>query len=180
MNALLLRGDVALTPLAPEHEERLWRWLADPAVREKLGGPPDERFFRNWLARALAGDGLKAFGILAAGEHVGNLTLEDGDPRVQSVRLSLFVGDPERRGQGIGAAAVWRACDYAFATQGRRKVVLSVHAENRRAAALYLRLGFRIEGRQREEFRLGERWLDTLCMGMLRRELPAAAFAPPG
>ena len=164
MNALRLRNDVTLVPVAAAHRPRIAEWRADAATLD------------DWLRRALSHDGLDGFAILAGAEPVGILTLERGAEPALTIRLSVLIGDPARRGRGLGAAAVWLACDHAFTVLARRKVWLTVAAANRRAVGLYLRLGFRIEGRQRQVLGADDPHSETLYMGLFRRTFPPAEF----
>lgn len=59
----------------------------------------------------------------------------------------LDVWPPERRSQGIGTALIEAAEDLAR-QRGYRQIGLGVEDENARAAALYLRLGYRETGRR--------------------------------
>lgn len=73
-----------------------------------------------------------------SGSAVGTLRLRrDGD----DARVYGFVIDPPRQGQGIGRAALRRACQQLRA-DGARRIGLEVDVDNDRALGLYTSVGF--------------------------------------
>jgi RimJ/RimL family protein N-acetyltransferase len=115
----------------------------------------------------------------AGGTRAGFAILcEIGHPsgRVELMRLAL--AEP---GKGAGRAFLAALLDRAFATHGASRVWLDCSAENPRAAAAYVRAGFREEGRLRNHWyrpALG-RTVDLILMGLLRAEWEALAPTGP-
>lgn len=166
------RGDVELVGLGPEHAEAMYRWMCDPAVAENLGlrrEPSPERT-RAWIAAASEDEGTRPWAVLLGGTHVGNVVLDRIDTYLGTARMSVYVGEPEARGQGVGTSAVFLALRDGFEELGLHKVYLTVHARNGPAIAAYVRLGFQVEGVLRDEFRLGGSRVPALYMGLLRGE----------
>lgn len=58
-------------------------------------------------------------------------------------RLMGFVIDRRHRGQGVGGQALEMAIDRCYQDFGVRPIALGCHRDNHRAAAFYLRHGFR-------------------------------------
>ena len=170
-----VRPDVALVPLEIAHAERTHRWICDPAVRDNLGvrAEPSLERTRRWIGDAGAGDLTRAFAVMLGGAHVGNAVLDQIDRHLEKGRLSVYIGEPGARGNGVGRSACYRLLEEAFSPAGLRKVWLTVHVRNHAALLTYVRLGFRIEGVLREEFLLAGERIDALLMGILRREFPA-------
>ena len=73
----------------------------------------------------------------------------------------------EWRGQGVGAALLVAATDWARA-RGLHKLSLGVFAHNEAALGLYRKFGFVEEGRRSKHYRRssGELW-DSIEMGLL-------------
>ena len=67
------------------------------------------------------------------------------------------------RRRGV-ASALLTAAEQLARTRGARKLSLHVLGTNTAALSLYERLGFRREGIQREEFRIGGRYVDDVLM----------------
>lgn len=92
------------------------------------------------------------FLVMADGRCVGLLLLgeaipwETDPPEMRAepfYRLMGFVIDRAARGMGIGAQALEQAIERVYEDFGTRPVALGVHVENHRAAAFYMRHGFR-------------------------------------
>lgn len=92
------------------------------------------------------------FLVMADGKCAGLLLLGeaipwDKDPAQMRTepfyRLMGFVIDRAYRGMGIGAQALEQAIERVYADFGVRPVALGVHLDNARAAAFYMRHGFR-------------------------------------
>lgn len=97
------------------------------------------------------------------------LFCEIGEPsgRVELRRLALA-----QTGGGAGTAFMRALIGFAFQELGARRLWLDASGENLRAQALYERMGFTFEGRQRAHwFRpaLG-RAVDLMLYGLLREE----------
>jgi RimJ/RimL family protein N-acetyltransferase len=73
------------------------------------------------------------------------------------------------RGQGLGRRLLCRTLAAAFGKNIER-VELEVFLSNRRAIALYCRMGFREEGRKRNGRKIDGRFEDILLFGLLREE----------
>ena len=84
--------------------------------------------------------------ILASGQLVGDcgLHFRKDDPRQVELGITLA---PTHQGSGI-AVALGSVLKYLFGTLGKHRVVAVTDAENRAAASLFRRLGFRQEGRR--------------------------------
>ena len=74
------------------------------------------------------------------------------------------------RGKGFATAAYPRFLRFLFEEHGMNKVSLEVLSPNRRAARLYQRLGFVVEGVKRQEIWRDGGYLDSVLMSMLKSE----------
>ena len=100
--------------------------------------------------------------------ELGSIDREEGTATVSRV----IVGDPRRRGQGIGTAMMRFVVDRAFGILGLRALDLYVFDFNRRAVDCYLRVGFRIDARLENVRRVGDGYWSTYHM-VLERPGPA-------
>jgi ribosomal protein S18 acetylase RimI-like enzyme len=73
---------------------------------------------------------------------------------------------PEWRGQGLGRRLIERTLEAARAYPLAR-VELAVRADNTRAAALYRKVGFEVEGRRRRAMFVGGVYYDDITMALL-------------
>jgi RimJ/RimL family protein N-acetyltransferase len=163
---------VELRELEPQHAERMLRWMQDPEIADNVGlrSRPTLDRTREWIAKAQARDTVLAWAIIRAGEHVGNVVLDLIDLHLKSARLSIYVGEASARGQGAAARALRLALEHGFTGHGLERIWLTVHERNTRAALLYTRLGFRLEGILRGDFLLRGERINAVLMSILRSE----------
>jgi len=168
------REDVELVKLDLHHADAMFRWVSDPDIAENIGlrRKPSIELTREWIKRSESDSSTKAFAILLKNKHVGNVVLDQYDPGILSSRLSIYIGEPEARGCGVGKSAIYVAADFQFNVFHRRKLWLVVHTENAPAIATYKSIGFQIEGTHRQEFRMLGSYADVFYMGLLREEFP--------
>lgn len=165
---------VELCALEAGHAERMLRWMRDPEIADNIGlrSQPTLERTREWIAKAQAGGSTRAWAILHAGEHVGNVVLDCIDSYLQSARLSIYVGEASARGRGVAASALRRALESGFTELGLHRIWLTVHERNTRAALLYTRIGFRFEGILRDDFLLRGERVNAILLSILRSEFP--------
>jgi RimJ/RimL family protein N-acetyltransferase len=134
------------------------------AVAEEGDGiatePPVDIEERAALFASTVGGSLVA---VAGGQVIGMVHVEVS--RHGFGELGMLV-DRQWRGQGIGAALLEAAIDWARG-QGLHKLCLEVFAHNTAAIALYRKSGFAEEGRRPGQYRRasGELW-DSIMMGL--------------
>jgi len=170
-------SSVMLVPLNATHAPAMYRWMCDPAVAQNVGlsSPPSLEKTLEWIRRATEAPDVTPFAILHEARHVGNVVLDRIDRRLSTARLSVYLGEAEVRGTGIGRMAIRLALRVAFEEQDLEKVWLTVHARNAAAVRTYIETGFRLEGIHRGEFLLGEERIDEIYMGILREESTGSA-----
>lgn len=172
----LPRKDVELVSLDLHHAEAMFRWVSDPGIAENIGlrRKPSLELTREWIERSKSDSNTNAFAILQKSKHVGNVVLDQHDPIILSSRLSIYIGEPEARGCGVGKSAGYLAANIQFTLFHRRKIWLIVHTENAAAIATYKSIGFQIEGTHRQEFHMLGTYADVFYMGLLSDEFPHA------
>jgi RimJ/RimL family protein N-acetyltransferase len=110
------------------------------------------------------------------GGLAGYVELAGGSFRRNRATAQVVIGvAAEASGKGIGTGLLRQARDWA-ATHGLHRLELTVMAHNHRAADLYQRLGFSIEGRRTECLLVDGQFVDELHMAAL---LPGAHPAEP-
>lgn len=112
------------------------------------------------------------------GLHVGNVKLGPINWVHRRATLGILVGDRAVWGRGAGTDATRLMVEYAFGRLDLRRVDLGVYADHAAAIRLYERVGFRVEGRFREDVYHGGAYRDRLWMGLLRSEYEPAGHEP--
>jgi RimJ/RimL family protein N-acetyltransferase len=82
--------------------------------------------------------------------------------------VGIGIGEREYWGKGYGTDAMKLVVQYAFMELGLQRVSLGLHEYNARALKSYEKVGFRLEGRTRQDVLREGRRTDTLWMGILR------------
>lgn len=174
-----LRGRrVRLEPFGPELiSERYLGWLNDPEVnrysRRALMDPITEEDARAYLASLAPGEQVLAIHASGWG-HVGNVKFGPVDLANSRCDVSILVGERAVWGWGIGAEAVYLVCRHLFEERGLNRV--DAGSANPAFLRLVEKLGWRIEGVQRERVRDGSgAFLDFTLVAQLAadfRRLP--------
>jgi RimJ/RimL family protein N-acetyltransferase len=105
----------------------------------------------------------------ATGTLVGDCGLHcrHEDPRLMEIGITLA---PAHQGRGYAAEAIECLLDYVFGRLGKHRVSAITDADNHAAAALFRRLGFRLEAHFIEHLWFKGRWGSEFVFAMLRRE----------
>lgn len=173
---------VRLRRLEREDLPRCVEWLNDPEVRNQLAvlyplGAEEEQ---RWYTRTLDQDPtLRPLAIDARPEagseppvwhHVGVTALHQVDWTSRTAETGIFIGERAAWGRGLGSDAVATLVRWCFEELNLNRVWLRVYEDNARAIRCYEKVGFRHEGRLRQDHFSGGRYQDTLLMGLLRDE----------
>jgi RimJ/RimL family protein N-acetyltransferase len=178
----LLRGKrVRLREARESDFEQLTRWWADPQTAifqsnylRPTPAPTVSDMMRAWGANIAAdtgfaivtnGDGADAASEGDEGELIGQISLF-AVSKNRSATLGIVIGR-EHWSNGLGTEAVQLMVDYGFAEMGLHRVELGVFSYNDRAIKSYTRVGFREEGRRRENNFHAGRWHDEVLMAIL-------------
>jgi RimJ/RimL family protein N-acetyltransferase len=167
-----------------EHDDlpRFAAWLNDPEVREGLAMvypvsvAGEEQWFEAMQRREPAEQQFAIDALSGGGGavlHIGILGFRVVDWKNSHAELGIFIGDKAFWGRGFGTDAVRTLVAWAFDELNMHRVWLKVFEDNRRAIRAYEKVGFRHEGRLREERFHAGRYSDTLVMGLLRTEFEA-------
>ena len=101
--------------------------------------------------------------------HVGNVLLSRIDTSNENCDIGIFIGK-EFWGEGIGTSAVILLSDYAFNVLGMHKVIAGVVKENIGSSKLFEKAGFKLDGIKKEEFKMGNKFLDHLHYGKIKNK----------
>ena len=114
----------------------------------------------------------------ATGGYVGEAYLANPDWHVPSLELGYFVVAAQT-GRGFATEAGAAVVDVAFEYFGVTRIDLQCRADNLASAQVAARLGFQLEGRQRQRHhkRSGE-LVDRLWYGLMRAEWEAQRTSP--
>jgi RimJ/RimL family protein N-acetyltransferase len=101
---------------------------------------------------------------------IGVVGFKGLDWRNRLVECGLFIGERSHWDSGYGTDATRTLVRFAFRELNLNRVFLRVYEDNVRAIRCYEKVGFKVEGRLRQDRYRDGRYLDTLVMGLLREE----------
>jgi RimJ/RimL family protein N-acetyltransferase len=159
-------------------------WLNDPEVRRHLAlGYPlslihEEHWLEDELRKEPATQSFVIEAMRIGGEAYWNAVGVTGfhaiDWRSRSGELGIVIGQKSVWGSGIGTDATRTLVRWGFQELNLNRVFLRVFEDNAAAIRCYEKVGFKHEGRLRQDRYQDGRYLDTLVMGLLRDELAPA------
>jgi ribosomal protein S18 acetylase RimI-like enzyme len=163
--------DYSIVPIAEEHIPG-FHAAVDVVAREKrflafLEAPPVEET-RKFVLSNIVEDSPQ-FVVLSDGNVVGWCDVIRNTKRpVYSHCGTLGIGLlPEFRGRGIGRQLMQTTIDAAWRS-GITRIDLTVREHNANAIALYKKLGFQIEGLQRNAVRIDGQYQNVYAMALVR------------
>ncbi len=165
-----------LRAIEPEDAAAAFRWVNDPEVTEHLAirYPMSLATEQAWAERAGAPPGYRnavfAIEALDDGTLIGVCGLHGQTPEDRTSELGVNIGERSRWGRGYGFDALRTLLGFGFRELNLRRIWLRVDENHPRGIALYERLGFAHEGRQRASHWSRGRALDFLVMGIAREE----------
>lgn len=125
-------------------------WLADPQVNQFLEtrhSPQGLEQISKFVADMNDSVDQLLLGIFTSkGKHVGNIKLGPIHPIHRHADMSLFIGEKNVWGQGIGRKAVHALCQFAFTRLDVYKVCAGLYEQNQASLKLFTSLGFQQEG----------------------------------
>ena len=148
-----------------EHHPQIDHWLATTTNALDARESCEQEF-----ERLLRMPRIKLLAIQTkTGAIVGFLHLNDIDLLARKATLRLLIA-PEMQHQGYGTDAMQTLIGFCFRQMGLHRLGLIVLETNGRAQAIYRRLGFVTEGREREAVWSDGQWHTMLHMGLLAHE----------
>jgi N-acetyltransferase len=177
-----LRGvHVTLRPMTLTEVPHLVRWGSDPQFRwyqwGRTPGPFAETEARSWIEH-MSQAGKAGCWVIEHGERsIGFANFRDLHPKGKSAEIGVGIGEPGLWGKGIGREALELEVKYLFGELGLRRIGLSVVSHNDRAIWMYKRLGFVVEGVERDGVGSDDGFIDDVKMGLVAGK-PRPDFDP--
>jgi RimJ/RimL family protein N-acetyltransferase len=173
---LTLVGEkVALGPLRRELVPLYQRWMNDFEVTRTIGRPMwplTREAEEDWYEGAARGEREVTFTAYerASLRPIGNSGLMGIDHQRRVAEFGILIGEKDCWGKGYGTETTRLVLDYAFHGLGLHNVMLRVYAHNLGGIRVYERAGFRLIGRRRDSWRMGDLVRDELYMDCLATE----------
>lgn len=166
---------VTLCPVGLEHLDGLMELVSDPEVHRLTGshGEFDAERLRAWYATRRDQTDRLDLAIMADGEFVGEVVLNELDAGNLSCNLRIALIGPRVFGKGYGTEAIELVLAHAFGTTPIHRIRLGVYPFNDRARHVYKKIGFVEEGIERDALLWEGEWHDAVLMAILRPDWQA-------
>jgi RimJ/RimL family protein N-acetyltransferase len=102
--------------------------------------------------------------------HIGNVKLGPINWIHRKATLGILIGEKQFWGKGICEEVTRLMVEYGFSRLNLNRIDLGVYAEHKAAIHSYEKVGFKVEGRLREDLFHEGQFKDRLWMGLLRSE----------
>jgi RimJ/RimL family protein N-acetyltransferase len=166
LNLCLWAGGVYLVPYDETHDAQTVIWLNESELKNKFG-----------LVRIVTLDGhrewiklqkdLYLWSILDEEKiHQGNISIRINE-RHFSGYLQIYIGNSAARGKGLGSTALRLVVDYFFEILRFHRLWLHTFPDNHVAKGIYSRMGFEIEGIEKESLFKEGRFYDQYRWSLL-------------
>ncbi len=172
-----LRGSkVYLRPLErTDLNEKYLGWLNDHEVTQHLeaGAFPSTLQDLETYYQSMTGSKSEVIFAIADGKshrHIGNAKLGPINWVHRRAMYGIMIGEKEFWGRGIGKEVTRLMVEYGFLRLNLHRINLGVLAEHQAAIRCYEAVGFKAEGKFREEMFCDGSYRDRLWMGLLRSE----------
>ncbi len=176
---------VFLCPITLDDAPIIVEKVNDPVLREKL---KYFSFFQEpliferetaYLKRMIdsQNDLIMVIKLIEGKKFIGTVGLHEIDWLNDHLRFGIIIFDKDFWGGGYGREAVDLMLDFSFEELNMNKVYLASRTDNAVAIGVYQKLGFKVEGVLRQEYRINKTedkevrlYLDLLKMSILKSE----------
>jgi diamine N-acetyltransferase len=174
----LLHSDlIYLRELEPGDLKQYNLWQNDPELMDYLGKnygyvaqAVDEMSYQQYLKTR---DKNVRLSIIQKEDnrYIGNVNLTHIHRINQSAEFSILIGPPDLRSKGMGTQATQLMVNHGLYNLNLHRIYLKVLADNIIAIKTYEKVGFQIEGTQREAMFKNGRYLNLINMSLLPGDL---------
>lgn len=172
----MLKGQkTTIRPIEDDDLDTMYQWYNDQEVNLWSSGawPINTLLNKDQLAAKFLDGSPDTYRYVILDENellIGTVGFREVNVPSRSVTLFIIIGNKTYWGKGYGTDALIAFSRFLFTQWNFHRISLDTWDENNRAIRVYEKIGFRIEGRQREaRFVLGN-YHDAILMGLLREE----------
>ena len=163
---------VALRPLEPADEDRLYAWRNSPEVAAYMytDHPISRDEHARWFA-GVAGDAKRDYRIIEVdGVASGPANFYDIDRGQGRASWAYYLADPSVRGKGVGGYVEFVMIERAFGEMSLRKLWCEVLIGNEAVWKLHQKFGFQQEALLRAHVVKGGQPVDVMGLGLLAED----------
>ena len=184
INKPVLVGDrIILRPFESKDIDDMIKILNEPELKKLTGSvtndndakkimDEDERIrVSEWYkTRNVQSDRLDlATTLKDSNQIIGEVVFNEYDELTNNVNFRALMSQSYSN-QGLGSEAIKLFVQYGFEQLNLHKISLEVFSFNPRAEHVYTKIGFKLEGIKREDFKYNGDYIDTKIYGILKSE----------
>lgn len=166
---------IFLRELRPEDVDAgYYAWMNDPAVTDQL----ESRFFPHTkpnlteYIRSYDGNNKNLFLAIVEkkiNKHIGNIKLGPINWIHRFANIGIIIGEKDYWGKGYAAEAIQLLIHHAFDTLNLRKLTAGAYVSNEGSIRAFQKLGFEIEGEEKEQYFYKGKYVSVVRMGLLKK-----------
>ncbi|MBC1936217.1 GNAT family N-acetyltransferase [Listeria grandensis] len=171
----LLQGEfIFLRPLHPNDLDAYYTMFFNEDVRRLTG--TKQAFTYPQIEQYIATKWQESDAILLliclqdTEEVIGDIAIQDIDTTNRHANLRIAISKTEHQSKGYGSEAMRLMLDYGFGILNLHRIELNVFDYNKQATRAYEKVGFIVEGIQREALFYNHTYHDSITMSILARE----------
>lgn len=163
---------IYLRKLEKSDLNQTWLWLHQHDIYSKIGVhvPFSHSDQDRWFETLEKSNDKMVFAVclLEGDQHIGNVSLDNVDLRHRNARVSIFIGNKEKRGGHLGSRALEILGSYAFEFLNLNKIWCKTTNGDDVVLAFYEKLGWKQEGVLREHEYHDGQYLDKAIFGLTK------------
>lgn len=172
---MFLQGTkVNVRSLVREDILNIVKWKSDPEIADLVRGGPihtsieieNKRFDR----RMDSTDSIRLLVETKQKKAIGFISLGEIDKENKKADLGMLIGEKDFWDRGYGTDALLTLLDYLFTRLDFNRIGLEVFDYNLRAIKAYEKIGFKVEGVQRQGLYRANIFHDIYIMGILSQD----------
>ncbi len=152
----------------------LVKWKNDPEIADLVRGGPINTSFEIENRRYDKGlnehDTIRMIVETLAGKPIGFISLSDIDKDNGKADVGMLIGEKDFWDQGYGPDSLVTLLKHLFYDLGFNRVGLEVFEYNLRAKKAYEKIGFKLEGLQRQGLCRNDKYYNIFLMGILKED----------
>lgn len=152
----------------------LVKWKNDPEIADLVRGGPINTSFEIENRRFDRGlnehDTVRLIVETIDGKPIGFISVSEIDKENQKAEIGMLIGERDFWGQGYGSDSLITLLMHLFVELGFNRIGLEVFEYNTRAKRAYEKIGFKVEGIQRQGLYRNNRYHDIFLMGILKED----------
>lgn len=152
----------------------LVKWKNDAEIADLVRGQPinttydlESRRYERGLSEH---DAVRLIIETLPGQPIGFISISEIDKDNQKADIGMLIGEKDYWGKGYGTDALIILLNHMFFDLGFNRIGLEVFEYNLRAKRVYEKIGFKVEGIERQGLLRQEKYYDIFLMGILREE----------